>query len=121
MDDLLTDAERRRVVIVGDGLLPGHSRDPQSGRENGGMTRGPSPRGEDSLRVEDAVDVIGRGLQADQDDRLLLIPAHRLGFVRIERRESPGGSRRRGETACQITSFLPSTDLRALVKLRKAE
>ena len=94
MDHLFADPELGLVVVDGDRLASCDARNAQPPRDHGRVARGSAPCGEDALRMQDAMDVIGGGLQADQDHRLLLVAAHRLGLVRIERRESRGRSRR---------------------------
>ncbi len=78
-------------------LAAGDARLAHPARDDRGVRRHPAVRGEDALRLDEAVDVVGRRLPADEDHRLAGLAAL-LGAVGVEH-DLPGRGAGRGVEA----------------------
>ncbi len=85
-----------RVHVNGQPLAAGHARLAHPPRDDGGVRGHPAVRGEHTLRLEQAVDVVGSRLPADEDHRLARL-AELLRAAGVEHDLARGGAGRRVE------------------------
>src|SRR5262249_10248484 len=85
------DLEEPLVVVDADRLAADDGRKPQAARDDRCVAAGAAATGEDTLGDEHAVDVVGAGLLAHQDD-LLAGLAGGLGAVGVKDDLADGGS-----------------------------
>ncbi len=89
-----------QLHVHGDPLGAGHAGLAHAPRHHGGMGGLATAAGENALGGEEAVDVLGLGLLAQQDHLLALV-AQLLGAVGIEDHVAAGGARRGGQSLGQ--------------------
>ncbi len=92
------DRDRPHGVVDREPLAPGDARLPHPARDNGRVRGHPPVRGQHSARLDEAVDVVGRRLPADED-HVLAGPAALLRGVCVEHDCARGRAGRRVEPA----------------------
>ena len=91
------EADGLRTGVDVQAVAAGHARFAHAARDHGRVRRHPAVCGEDALRLDQPVDVVGRRLPADEDHRLAGL-AVLLGAVGVED-DLPGSGARRGVEA----------------------
>ncbi len=106
------DGEGALLVVHTDALAADDRGQAQPARDDGGVAARAATTGENALGDEHAVDVVGAGLLAHEDNRLAGL-ASGLGAVSVEDRLADGGARRgvdapRQKAARRAGRFLPA-------------
>jgi len=116
------DANGPRARVDVEVLAAGDARLAHPARDDGGVRRHAAVGGEDALRLDEPVDVVGRRLPADEDDRLAGLAALRRA-VRIEH-DLPARRAGRGvEALCRHLELRVRVEPRVeeLVELRRVD
>ena len=122
LDHLVADERDAHRHVDVDAFGSGHARLAHAPRDDGRVRSLAAAAGEDALRGEEPVDVLGLGLLAHQDDLRALL-AQRLRAVRVEDRVAAGRSGRRRQPRRQRLALVLRIETREqhLLEVRRVD
>ena len=106
-DELAAGRQHLGVVVDADAAGAGDAGTAHAAGDDGGVAGHAAAGGQDALGGVHAVDVLGAGLDADQDDRFALGGAG-FGFVGAEHDGATGSARTGGQALAQQACGAPS-------------